>query len=69
MHIIEVEAMTEGGSNDTWYSSSVNSISVSSGVNTSSISAHSPSDMFMRHSTPVQYDNIKNCDKLDKKNR
>ena len=55
VNLIKVEAESQGQCNDTWYNSQVSSISISSGVNTSSISAHSPSDMFMRDSTPLQY--------------
>ena len=54
VHIIRVEAQDEGQQNDTWYASQVFSVSVSSAVNTSSISAHEPANMFMRDSTPIK---------------
>ena len=60
--LIKNEAQHEGQQDDTWYTSQVESIQVTSAFNTTAISAHEPANMFMRDSTPIKYNNIKNCD-------
>ena len=57
VNIIRDEAQHEGQQNDTWYVSQVNSIDTTSAVNTDSIGTQEPSNMFMRDSSPIKYNN------------